>query len=115
MQVAALFKELGMDIRIRDKIKSIKQRKDVFKYSVQEIVIAKFAKDYPIVARYLEYKKFQKLTSTYGAKFLKYVDQFTGRIHSSFKQVLNTGRIASSRPNLQNIVTESDDFKEGRL
>lgn len=114
-QVSALFKELGMDIVVRDKIKSLKERKDIYKDSIQEIVISKFRDDYPIVSTYLEYKKFKKLSSTYGLSFLKHVNPETGRIHSSFFQILNTGRISSSSPNMQNIVSESDDFPEGKL
>lgn len=114
-QVGKLFKELGMDILIKDKIKSVKLKMDVYKDSVQEIVISKFAKDYPIISLYLEYKKLQKLASTYGVSFLKHVNPITGRIHSSYFQILNTGRISSSKPNMQNVVTESDDFPEGKL
>lgn len=113
-QVGKLFKELGMNITIKDKKKTIKLKKDVFKDSVQEIVISKFIKEYPIVGTYLDYKKFKKLASTYGVSFLKNVDPITNRIHSSYWQILNTGRISSSSPNMQNIISESETFPEGK-
>lgn len=101
-QVVKLFKQLGI---------SVLNKYD--KESVQELVIAKQAKEHPIIDKYLEYKRFSKLKSTYGIKFLKYVSPITDRIHSSFIQILNTGRISSTSPNLQNIVSGSDDFMEG--
>lgn len=101
-QVGGLFKKLGINIVNKDK-----------KESVQELVIAKQADEFPIITKYLEYKRFSKLKSTYGIKFLKYVSPITDRIHSSFLQILNTGRVSSNAPNLQNIVSGSDDFLEG--
>lgn len=101
-QVGALFKSLGINIVNKDK-----------KESVQELVIAKQADKFPIISDYLEFKRFSKLKSTYGIKFLKYVSPITDRIHSSFLQVLNTGRVSSTSPNLQNIVSGSEDFPEG--
>lgn len=101
-QVGALFKKLGINIVNKDK-----------KESVNELVIAGQAKDFPIIRQYLEYKRFSKLKSTYGIKFLKHVSSITDRIHSSFIQILNTGRVSSTSPNLQNIVSGSDDFLEG--
>lgn len=101
-QVGALFKKLGINIINKDK-----------KESVNELVIASQAKEYPIITDYLEYKKFSKLKSTYGLKFLKHVSSITDRIHSSFIQILNTGRCSSTSPNLQNIISGSEDFPEG--
>jgi len=101
-QVGSLFKKLGINIVNKDK-----------KESVQELVIAKQADKFPIISDYLEFKRFSKLKSTYGIKFLKYVSSITDRIHSSFLQILNTGRVSSTSPNLQNIVSGSEDFLEG--
>lgn len=52
---------------------------------------------------YLEYKELVKSCTTYGVDFLKHVNPVTNKIHSNYKQILNTGRISSSNPNLQNI------------
>lgn len=103
VQVKNLFRSLGINISTRDD-----------KESVQELVIAEQAGKFPIIADYLTYKKFSKLKSTYGSKFLKYVSVITDRIHSNFIQVLSTGRTSSTSPNMQNIVSEKEDFKEGK-
>ncbi len=52
----------------------------------------------------LQYRELQKLKSTYVDVLPQSVNRTTGRIHTSFNQVgAQTGRLASSDPNLQNI------------
>jgi DNA polymerase-1 len=56
-----------------------------------------------VLALLLEYREYDKLLSTYGAKFLKKLDA-NDRIHTNYSQCrTKTGRLASSGPNLQNI------------
>lgn len=55
---------------------------------------------------YLIYKKYEQLSTTFGEDFLKYVHPVTGRIHSSFVQLVNTGRMASRSPNCLSLDTE---------
>ena len=55
-----------------------------------------------------EYRKANKVVTTYGKSFLDSINSTTGRVHTSFWQVLNTGRVSSgskddNAPNLQNI------------
>ena len=52
---------------------------------------------------YLEFKEYEQAVTTFGKEFFKYINPVTGRLHSNYKQILNTGRISSSGPNLQNI------------
>lgn len=99
-QVIKLFKSLGINTTTKDN-----------KDSVRELVIKD--QDHPLIKLYLKYKQLAKLKSTYGINFLKYVSDITNRVHSNFHQILNTGRTSSTSPNLQNIITSSDDFKEG--
>jgi DNA polymerase-1 len=106
-QVGKLFKSLGIPVEIFDK------DKEEYKISVQKIVIAEHAKDFPIITDYLVYKALGKLHSQYGAKFLKHLNPATGRIHSSFLQLMSTGRLSSTNPNMQNIVKAKGDFPEG--
>lgn len=73
------------------------------KDSVNVLVLNRQLEDFPILQTYIGYKKAMKLYSSYGPKFLKHVNPTTGRVHSSFMQILNTGRTASSEPNCQNI------------
>jgi DNA polymerase-1 len=55
-----------------------------------------------------DYREKAKIISTYGEGFLDYINPNTNRVHTSFWQVLNTGRVSSgskddNAPNLQNI------------
>tara|TARA_R110000744_G_scaffold375619_1_gene489210 strand:- start:600 stop:2552 length:1953 start_codon:yes stop_codon:yes gene_type:complete len=56
-----------------------------------------------LIRKFLRYKKLAQATSTFGLKFFKYIHPLTGRLYSNYNQVLSTGRISSSSPNLQNI------------
>lgn len=56
----------------------------------------------------LELRKKNKIISTYGESFLKYISPQTGRIHTSYWQIVSTGRTSSgskqdNAPNLQNL------------
>lgn len=53
-----------------------------------------------LILTYLLYKKYQLLTTTFGLEWLKYIHPITGRVHTNFKTMLNTGRMASTNPNL---------------
>lgn len=60
-------------------------------------------KDNPLVKLLQQYRSVEKLTSTYGENFLKWVEE-DGRIHTNYKIIgADTGRIASDDPALQNI------------
>tara|TARA_R110000822_G_scaffold302649_2_gene426955 strand:+ start:12133 stop:14055 length:1923 start_codon:yes stop_codon:yes gene_type:complete len=67
--------------------------------------IPKAKKD--LILNYLKYRELRQSCTTFGIAFFKYVNPITNRLHSNFRQILNTGRISSSGPNLQNI--PSDD------
>jgi DNA polymerase-1 len=56
----------------------------------------------------MEYREVAKLLSTYLEALPAEVDAATGRIHTSFNQIgAATGRLSSTRPNLQNIPVRS--------
>lgn len=112
-QVGKLFKSLGIEIEIRDKKKSEETGEEIYKDSIQELIIKDQVTKFPIIGDYLRYKGLNKLRTTYGASFLKQINSVTGRIHSSFMQILVTGRTSSSKPNMQNIVSAKEDFPEG--
>lgn len=58
---------------------------------------------HPIVEQVLQYRMLEKLRSTYLAPLPKLVDTHS-RLHTSFNQLATaTGRLSSSKPNLQNI------------
>lgn len=63
----------------------------------------------------LDYRKFQKLKSTYVDAIPEMIHPETGRIHSSFSQtVAATGRLSSSNPNFQNIPIRTEEGREIR-
>jgi hypothetical protein len=59
--------------------------------------------DHPIIEAYHEFLNTTKLKTTYGEKFIEDHVDSDGRVRTNFNQVLNTGRVSSSKPNIQNI------------
>lgn len=58
--------------------------------------------DYPQIQLLLDYREYEKLSTTYGQTLLDKVDN--GRLYSDFNQLGTiTGRLSSRNPNLQNI------------
>ena len=77
-------------------------------YSTSAEVLENLAQDYPICAKILEYRKYQKLRSTYIDSLIDLRDD-QGRIHTHFEQVATaTGRLSSTEPNLQNIPVRTE-------
>ncbi|OGC08014.1 DNA polymerase I [candidate division WOR-1 bacterium RIFOXYA2_FULL_36_21] len=78
-------------------------------------VLETLAKDFEIAEKLLEYRTVAKLKSTYVDALPTLIRQDTGRIHTSFNQTITaTGRLSSSKPNLQNIPIKSDMGKKIR-
>lgn len=61
-----------------------------------------------LILNYLLFKVSEQCVTTFGKDWLKHIHPITGRVHTSYKQILNTGRIASRSPNLQNIPSDVD-------
>jgi DNA polymerase-1 len=60
-------------------------------------------KGMPLVDELLAYRKANKFISTYGETLIGKINKITGRLHTDFRQMVSTGRMASANPNLQNI------------
>ncbi len=77
-------------------------------------VLEKLSADHPIVADILEFRKLEKLRSTYLEPLPKLAGA-DGRIHTTFHLTATaTGRLSSSDPNLQNIPIRGDLGKRMR-
>ena len=61
---------------------------------------------HPIVSKYIKYKEQSKLCNAYGLDFYKYLHK-DDKIHTSFQQILNTGRVSSRNPNMQQIPSDN--------
>lgn len=88
-QVIPLFEELGIDCDVYDK--------GQIKKSIESTVLERQVDVHPIVPIFLEFQKAKKLVSTYGIDFLKHINPKTGRIHTNFTQIMNTGRLSSGK------------------
>lgn len=83
-------------------------------YSTDAEVLEELAQDYPICQKILDFRKYQKLRSTYINPLIEQRDS-AGRIHTTFDQVGTvTGRLSSSEPNLQNIPVRTELGREIR-
>lgn len=111
-QVIPLFKSLGIDTLTKDK------ETGFMKDSIDKKVLGPQKKKHPLVGIYLEYKENQKEVSTYGENWFEYINKVTGRIHSNYTQIMNTGRLSSGQkgkpkqgipqqPNMQNIPSDN--------
>jgi len=60
----------------------------------------------PLIDEYIRYKERTKLANAYGTKFFNYVN-CDGKVHTNFSQILDTGRVSSSKPNMQQIPSDN--------
>jgi DNA polymerase I-like protein with 3'-5' exonuclease and polymerase domains len=90
-QVQKVFKEIGLDIE-----------------SSSEKEIQKFQYQYPLVKKFIDYKKESKVITTYGKSFLDNINPITNRIHTEFWQIKETNRVSSNKPNLQNLPAKNE-------
>ena len=73
------------------------------------------AQGHDLPARVLDWRQLAKLKSTYTDNLVNEINPATGRIHTSLAQtVVNTGRLSSSDPNLQNIPVRSEEGRKIR-
>ena len=98
LQIKFIFNILGFDVENTD-----------------DRTLQKFANKHIFFQKLQEYRKANKVVTTYGKSFLDYISPTTNKVHTSFWQVLNTGRVSSgstmdNAPNLQNLPA-SNEFR----
>jgi DNA polymerase-1 len=78
-------------------------------------VLEELAKQHPLPAKIIEHRQFSKLKNTYVDALPAMIHPTTGRVHTSFNQIVAaTGRLSSSDPNLQNIPIRTEEGREIR-
>ncbi|MCP4720340.1 MAG: DNA polymerase I, partial [Desulfobacteraceae bacterium] len=105
--------QLGVILFEKLNLKASKKTKKKTGYSTDVEVLTKLAKTHALPEKLLRYRTLGKLKSTYVESLTQLIHPDTGRIHTSFNQAITvTGRLSSSKPNLQNIPIRK---KEGKL
>ncbi len=85
------------------------ERKGKTGYSTDARVLRGLREQHPIVAAIEEWRELTKLLNTYLEPLPQHLDPGTGRLHTTFHQmVAATGRLSSSDPNLQNIPVRTE-------
>ncbi len=84
-------------------------------WSTPADVLEDLATEHDFAGRVLDYRQLQKLKSTYTDALQNHINPETGRVHTSYVQTgANTGRLASTDPNLQNIPVRSEEGRRIR-
>ena len=92
-----------------EKLKLPPVKKTKTGYSTDADVLEQLALGHELPARIIEHRTLAKLKSTYADALPMLVNPTTGRLHTSFNQlVAATGRLSSSNPNLQNIPVRTE-------
>jgi DNA polymerase I-like protein with 3'-5' exonuclease and polymerase domains len=106
-QVVEFFQALGVNTKVVEKGKT--------KDTIEANHLVKFSSKYPIIELYLKFKGAQKDIGTYGQNWIDQINPVSGRIHTQFKQLMNTGRLSSGGKsgdvrnfNFQNIPSDQE-------
>ena len=104
-----IFEKLNLDPKVKPK-SGVR-----YTYPTDEDTLSALSHKHPIINEILEFRGVKKLLSTYIEPFPNYISPATGKIHTTFNQAQTaTGRLSSSKPNLQNIPIRTERGKEIR-
>ncbi len=85
------------------------------KYSTGADILEDLATEHELPARVLDWRQLSKLKSTYTDALQTHINDETGRVHTSYAITgANTGRLASTDPNLQNIPIRTEEGRRIR-
>ncbi len=108
-------KQLGDIIYNELKIASLKKTKKGSLATSAKILEDLAFKGHKFPSLVLDWRQLSKLKNTYSDALQDHINPKTKRVHTSFLlAATNTGRLASSDPNLQNIPIKTDDGREIR-
>ncbi|TRD20616.1 DNA polymerase I [Palleronia caenipelagi] len=84
-------------------------------YSTGADILEDLATEHELPRKVLDWRALSKLKSTYTDALQDHIDPDTGRVHTSYVIAgANTGRLASTDPNLQNIPVRSEEGRRIR-
>ncbi|MCB1391463.1 MAG: DNA polymerase I, partial [Rhodobacteraceae bacterium] len=79
-------------------------------YSTGADILEDLATEHELPGKVLDWRQLSKLKSTYTDALQGHINPETGRVHTSYAQTgANTGRLASTDPNLQNIPVRTEE------
>lgn len=98
---------------VDDKLKKVWPRSEKTKnFSFNKQGLLAIQNRHPAIEKYMEYKKYATLLSTFGQSLQDQINPKTNRIHCSFSLGhTRTGRLSSREPNLQNMPARGDSFR----
>lgn len=101
-----LFDEMGLEGGKRGKTGA---------YATGADVLEDLATEHELPRRVLDWRQLSKLKSTYTDALQDHINRETGRVHTSYSIAgANTGRLASTDPNLQNIPIRTEEGRRIR-
>ena len=62
---------------------------------------------HPVIGEYIKFKEKDKLASAFGDNFDTFISK-DGKVRTTFQQILDTGRVSSSEPNMQQIPARNE-------
>lgn len=71
--------------------------------TVDDKALQKNKSKHILIPLLIEYSKQNKLATSFGKDFIKFVNPITNKIHPNYWQILSTGRISVSEPNINQI------------
>ncbi len=84
-------------------------------YATGADVLEDLATEHELPGKVLDWRQLSKLKSTYTDALQDHINPETGRVHTSYSIAgANTGRLASTDPNLQNIPVRSEEGRRIR-
>jgi DNA polymerase-1 len=84
-------------------------------YATGADVLEDLATEHELPRRVLDWRQLSKLKSTYTDALQEHINAETGRVHTSYSIAgANTGRLASTDPNLQNIPVRTEEGRRIR-
>ena len=106
-------KQLGVILFEKMGLPALKKTKTG--YSTDSSVLEELSEYNKIIPKILKFRALKKLISTYLDGLEPLIVQETGRIYTSFNQMVTaTGRLSSSEPNLQNIPVRTEQGRKIR-